>query len=117
MNDTSDQVSRVAENAYLRLISRLAMVLFGVIGSVGLPLVVSVWNKSVAQIEALSDKFHTEELAIVKLEATVAGLNDTLKLLSVDPYHGSDAVRDFRLRDLKDQEQDRRLEKLERDKT
>lgn len=63
---------------------------------------------------ALSDfKAHVDN-TMAALESRIILLEAEMNAKTTDRYHASDAARDFALRDQRDNDQDRRLDNLER---
>src|SRR5690606_18036645 len=104
--ELSDAADTWAENGILKFAGRFFMTLT-------LPAVtwlgITVWDISKTQTESKGEI----SASLAQLRGEIAVLNATYKLQMEGRYRDSDAVRDFKIRDQKDTEQDRRINSLE----
>lgn len=94
-----DRADSISENAFFKILGRGIMVVvgpaaIGMMGWVGNAL----WDMKAEQ---------------AKMTGEMNVLRTTIELQMSDRYRGSDAARDFRIRDQKDVEQDRRIQSIE----
>lgn len=97
----TDKADRIAENAFLKLTGRLGMA--------------SAFPVLIASMSWLGSTLWHLNAEQAKLTGRIDVLTDILTGNTGDRYRSSDALRDFKLRDQKDAEQDRRIEDILRE--
>lgn len=97
--ELTDKADSIAENAFLKLIGRVGMA--------------SAFPVLIASMTWIGSAFWTLNTEQAKLAGRIAVLTNTIELQMSGRYRDSDAARDFKARDQKDQEQDRRLDRLD----
>lgn len=119
-NGSAKIAEKIAENAYGKIIARGSMILCGLF----FPLTVMVAKSYFDDIRATQslaiDKIDRINNHNIDIDKTVLQLAGRVSGIEADRaknvpfrYSSRDAAADFKLRDLKDSEQDRRLDKAE----
>lgn len=97
--ELTDKADQWAENAFLKLIGRVGMA--------------SAFPVLIASMSWLGSTLWSMNAEQGKLAGRIAVLTTTIELQMSGRYRDTDAARDFRARDQKDAEQDRRLDRLD----
>lgn len=97
----TEKADRIAENAFLKLIGRLGMA--------------SAFPVLIASMTWLGSTLWHLNAEQAKLAARIDILTERLDSNMGDRYRATDALRDLKLRDQKDAEQDRRIEDILRE--
>jgi hypothetical protein len=95
----TNKADQIAENAFLKLIGRIGMA--------------SAFPVLIASMTWLGSTLWALNAELSKQSGRIDVLTERIGLTMDDRYKASDARRDFLLRDQKDVEQDRRLQRLE----
>jgi len=99
-----EEVQKVANNVYLTVISRFAMLFASVIA---LPVGGYLGVALISRIDTLVDNQQKAAIIVARFEDKFASLESAIADATADRYRAADAARDLRLRDQKDAEQDR----------
>lgn len=94
----------IVESTWLKLTSRVAII----IASLFVPFVTFQATQVLRDVRDTRDTLIAISYRVTALENEVSKTGD-------DRYRSQDAVRDFRLRDLKDQQQDQRIDENKND--
>lgn len=94
----TSKADQIAENAFLKLVGRVGMA--------------AAFPVLIASMSWLGSTLWALNAEQAKLSARMDVLTEQIKSNMEDRYRSGDAVRDFRLRDQKDLEQDRRINEL-----
>lgn len=97
----TNKAERFAENAFLKLIGRVGMA--------------SAFPVLIASMTWLGSTLWSLNADQAKLTARIDVLTERIEGNMSDRYRSTDALRDFKLRDQKDAEQDRRIEDILRE--
>lgn len=113
-----DQVERVANNAYMMLVARVAMIVCSLGGpplAVWMVHTINDTAKTLALVQ--QDIVHSNGLRAsgdMQNKMDIESLRSEMRDRTQDRYRTEDAVKDFRLRDLRLDQHDRRIDTLER---
>lgn len=97
--ELTDKADQWAENAFLKLIGRIGMA--------------SAFPVLIASMSWLGSTLWAMNAEQARLAGKVDVLTERISTQMEDRYRASDALRDFKARDQKDAEQDRRIDRFE----
>lgn len=100
LNGTGKAIANIANHALLVMVSRFVSI-------IGVPIALGFFWHMIEGYEAMQADF-------IQLNQTVAVMDQRVEKNSEDNYKGRDAVKDLKLRDQRIDQNERRIERLER---